>query len=213
VGTRQTSIGGMHWSTRGPIQRAGSPFLPKLLLFLASLALFSYAGIAITDALPDIEPPETVTVSGTLTGADTRANVSPVGIDGVLLLEGQNVEYGIEEALGGGFAAIRNALAPGTPVELAVDAAAFRTLAPQAGTVLDTIGNTRFRGAYDINVQGLDAASLDDPVPVLEVRSGGEVVYSRLQITPEAAMRLRNWGILIAVMFMLLIATRRLSAE
>jgi len=213
VGSRRTTLGAMSWTSRGPIQRAGTPFLPRLLLFLAGLSLLAYAAIAIADALPDLDPPETVVVNGTLRGSDARANLSPVGIDGVLLLEGQNVEYGIEEALGGGFAAIRNALVPGAPVELAVDAAAFRALAPQAGAVLDTIGNTRFRGAYDVNVQGLDASLLDAPIPVLELRSGGEVIYSRLQMTPEAEGRLANWVLLLISLLVLRFVIRRLSAE
>ena len=128
-------------------------------------------------------------------------------------LEGHQLSYGIEEALGYGLADAGRDLPEGTPVTLLVDAQKLQAHNPNVSAVFDAIGNANLTGAYDLDIRNIEASPLEEPIPVLEVRSGNEVKYSRLSLTREAEDRITEWGFLAFATALFLFAMARLSAD
>ncbi|MEY4880244.1 MAG: hypothetical protein RJB62_1713 [Pseudomonadota bacterium] len=213
VGPRKTTFGSTSWSGSGPIVRAGTPLLSRLFFSLAPLALIAYALIVIIDSAPDIYPAPTIVVNGALNYIEERENYSPLATKGVIHLEGHQLGYGIEEALGYGLADAGRDLPEGTPVTLLVDAQKLQAHNPNVSAVFDAIGNANLTGAYDLDIRNIEASPLEEPIPVLEVRSGNGVKYSRLSLTREAEDRITEWGFLAFATALFLFAMARLSAD
>lgn len=211
AGSRRTSLGGERWGLRGPVVQGDSSFLSRLFFYVPPLALLIYSVLAIVDAMP--WPPDSyaITVQGTFDRAETRQNYSPLGYKGVLYLAGHDIPYGIRESLGYGFQRITDRLREGDQVALMVEADELPVEAGRLNEILIALENANTTQDYALAVRGIGGNGFGDPVPVLEVQLDNEVVYSRLEATPEAQTRIRNWIVFAFGSILFIFVVRRFS--
>lgn len=211
AGSRRTDLGSERWSSRGPVARGGTSFLTRVLYFFPPLALLTYSVLAIIDAMPDPFVAETIAVNGTFERSERLTNYSPLGMKGVLYLQGQNVPYGIRESLGYGFAHVVDQLKQGDRVTLRVDTDALPVDSGRLDDIVSALRGADTEQAYEIAIRSLAASGANEPIPALEVRKGNEIIYSRLETTPETENRVRTWIVFAFGSMLFMFVVRRLS--
>jgi hypothetical protein len=155
------------------------------------LALFAYSTLAIMDTIPYPFAAEPILIQGTFDDEEPRTNYSPFGIKGVLYLQGHDVPFGVREALGHGFEHITNELRSGDQVTLIADAHGLTTADGRIEDIANALRDAGTEQEYQIAIRQISRYGTTEPIPLLEVRLGGEIIYSRLSITPDARSQVR----------------------
>jgi hypothetical protein len=201
------------WMSDGPVERATTPFIQKLVYFLPPFALFMYCVVVMIDSIPDLYPPETIIVNGMAQRWEQRDKFSPRGVKGVIFLENHSAGYSIHEALGYGFADAVQNLRPGDDISMRVHEEAFSAGNNRVALIIDAIDNAQTQRNYELSVTGSVPNDNTLPIPILELRQGDDVKYSRLELTAQAEGRIRNWGIMGLAAFSFLFLATRLNAR